>query len=139
MQLVQDTAKAINEGRSKAQLLHAVAVDKPPSELRALGAHSVTDCFTDPCGWLQPGATHNPADSQQAAAAASAVDHQSGSVQWRDLSLLRQLLQPGAVPGLSSSCCLVLAGLSTLLLRHAEVEVSMLLMRVAQHSVLSTS
>jgi hypothetical protein len=134
MQLVQDTATAINEGRSRAQLLHAVAVDKPPSELRGLGAHSVTDCFTDPCVWLQPGTKHTPADSQQAAAAAPAANHQPGSVQWHDLSLLRQLLQPGAVPGLSSSCCLVLAGLSTLLLRHSEIEVSMYVMQAAHHS-----
>lgn len=130
MQLVQDTAKAINEGRSKAQLLHAVAIEKPPSELKALGAHSITDCFTDPCGWLQPGVTSSPADSQQATA--SAVHQQADSVQWRDLSLLRQLLQPGAVPGLSSSCCLVLAGLSTLLLRHSELEVSTCVMQAVQ-------
>ena len=108
-QVVQDTAKAISEGRSRAQLLHAVAIDKPPSELRVLGASSITDCFTDPCGWL-PGATGS--------------ELSDGSVQWQDLQLLRQLLQTGSVPGMAgSSCCLVLAGLSTLLLRHPATQV----------------
>lgn len=123
-----DTAKAISEGRSKAQLLHAAAIDKPPSDPKALGAQSVTDCFTNPCGWLQPSATaaaNTPAVTQAAAAAAGAIlaDCVDTSVQWQDMQLLRQLLQPGAVPGLTGSCCLVLAGLSTLLLRHPDVQV----------------
>lgn len=111
LQLLQDTAKAISEGRSRVQLLQAVAIDKSPSELRALGASSVTDCFTDPCGWLP---TSTPAG-----------DTDAGSIQWRDLQLLRQLLQPGAIPALAAggSCCLVLAGLSTLLLRHPAMQV----------------
>lgn len=138
LQLLQDTAEAISEGRSRAQLLHAVAIDKSPSELRALGANSVTDCFTDPCGWLQQSATSSSADNNQppssqtaaSEAATGAISTQQllrsssvSGVQWQDLQLLRQLLQPGGVPGLSSSCCLVLAGLSTLLLRHSEMEV----------------
>lgn len=128
-----DTARAIKEGRSRAQLLHAVAVDKPPSELKALGAQAITDCFTDPCGWLQQPSSNSGSSSQGTAGAAAAeAGHQLNSssssspdsMQWRDLQMLRQLLQPGAVPA-GSSCCLVLAGLSTLLLRHSEAEVGM--------------
>jgi hypothetical protein len=123
LQLVADTARAIKEGRSRAQLLHAVAVDKPPSELKALGAQAITDCFTDPCGWLQQPRSNSCGSSSQQLNSSSSSSSSPDSVQWRDLQALRQLLQPGAVPA-GSSCCLVLAGLSTLLLRHAEVEVS---------------
>lgn len=129
-----DTARAIKEGRSRAQLLHAVAVDKPPSELKALGAQGITDCFTNPCGWLQQTSSNSgssqgtapaaAAEAGQHATASSSSSSSPDSVQWRDLQMLRQLLQPDAFPA-GSSCCLVLAGLSTLLLRHSEAEVGM--------------
>jgi hypothetical protein len=127
LQLLLDTAKAISEGRSRAQLLHAVAIDKSPSELRALGASSVTDCFTDPFGWL-PSRTptgNTAAGAQPAAEGAAAAEAGANNVQWKDLQLLRQLLQAGAIPALAAggSCCLVLAGLSTLLLRHSAMQV----------------
>jgi hypothetical protein len=132
---VLDTSKAISEGRSKAQLLHAVAMDKPASELKALGANSVTDCFTNPCGWLQPtaAAAASRTSVEPAAAGVAQAHCIDNSVQWQDLQLLRELLQPGAVPGLTGSFCLVLAGLSTLLLRHSDVQV-----RAGGHLTLSS-
>jgi hypothetical protein len=104
--LLTDVSTAIQEGRSQAQQLHAVAVDRPPSELRALGASSVTDLFGDPCGWRQPGGG-------------------SSDVRWTDLQALQRLCQNGlaGVLGAGSSCCLVLAGLSTLLQRHSSMQV----------------
>lgn len=120
LQLVTDTAQAISEGRGKAQLLHTVAVDRSPSDLRALGVTSITDCFTDPCGWVlqpQPG-------SSSAAGGASEPDAPSCSVEWQDLKHIQQTLQSGLLSTAGQcSCCLVLAGLSTLLLRHAEMQV----------------
>jgi hypothetical protein len=105
-------AAAVREGRSQAQRLHAVAIDMSPSELQAAGVHSVTDLFTDPAGWLS---------------CSSAVTEQ---VQWQDLKALQQLAHAdaaawSAAAGVcsSSSCCLVVAGLSTLLLRHPLMQV----------------
>jgi hypothetical protein len=92
--------------------MHAIAIDMPPSELQAAGVQSVTDLFTDPAGWLS---------------CSSAVSEQ---VQWQDLKALQQLVQAdaaawSAAAGVSSngSCCLVVAGLSTLLLRHPLMQV----------------
>jgi hypothetical protein len=80
----------------------------------------VTDLFTDPAGWLS---------------CSRAVTEQ---VQWQDLNALQQLAQAdaaawSAAAGVSSnsSCCLVVAGLSTLLLRHPVMQVCSLL---AEHA-----
>lgn len=111
-QVLTDTAAAVAGGRSQAQRMHAVAVDSPPSELKAAGVHLVTDCFTDPCGWLS---------------CSSATSEQ---VQWQDLKALQLLLQgdaaawataAGISPG--SCCCMAIVGLSTLLLRHPTMQV----------------
>jgi hypothetical protein len=84
----------------------------PPTELKAAGVHSVTDLFTDPAGWLS---------------CSSAVSEQ---VQWQDLKVLQQLAKADAAAwsaaggvGSNSSCCLVVAGLSTLLTRHSVMQV----------------
>lgn len=119
-QVVRDTAQAIAEGRSRAQLLHAVAIDKAPSELRALGVSSITDCFTDPCGWFCVAVQPTQLQQQSLATQASSSSSSNGGVQWHDLQLLRQLLQSQALRG---GCCLLLAGLSTLLMRHGDMEV----------------
>jgi hypothetical protein len=110
--VIQETAAAISEGRSHAQRMHAVAVDVPPSELQAAGVHTVTDLFTDPAGWL------------------SCSSGGTEQVQWQDLKALQQLAQAdaaawSAAAGVSSSgsCCLVVAGLSTLLMRHPLMQV----------------
>eukprot|EP00882_Tetradesmus_deserticola_P026860 GHRQ01029673.1.p2 GENE.GHRQ01029673.1~~GHRQ01029673.1.p2 ORF type:complete len:160 (+),score=29.24 GHRQ01029673.1:2296-2775(+) len=111
-QVVRGTAAAMNEGRSQAQRMHAVAIDMSRSELTAAGVHSVTDLFADPAGWL------------------SCSSGVSGQVQWRDLKVLQQLAQADAAAwdaaaavGSSGSCCLVVAGLSTLLMRHPLMQV----------------
>lgn len=92
--------------------MHAVAVDMPPSELQAAGVHSVSDLFTDPAGWL------------------SCSSSLSEQVQWQDLNALQQLAQADAAAwsaaagvGDNGSCCLVVAGLSTLLMRHPVMQV----------------
>lgn len=113
LQILEDTVGAVNDGRAQAQRVHAVAIDVAPSELSATGAHSVTDCYSDPCGWLSVGAQN----VQQ--------------VYWNDLEALQRLAQAdtagwSAAAGISgpSSCCVAVAGLSTLLLRHHTMQVS---------------
>lgn len=110
--MVRETAVAVSEGRSQAQRMHAVAIDMPRSELAAAGVHSVTNLFADPAGWLS---------------CSSGVSEQ---VQWQDLKVLQQLAQGDAAAwaaaagvGSNGSCCLVVAGLSTLLMRHPLMQV----------------
>jgi hypothetical protein len=95
------------------QRVHAVAIDMPPSELKAAGVHSVSDLFTNPAGWLS---------------CSSGLPEQ---VQWQDLKALQQLAEADAAswgaaagPDSNGSCSLVVAGLSTLLMRHPLIQVS---------------
>lgn len=121
LQLMRDTLQAIGEARSRAQLLHVTAIDMAPSELKSLGVSSVTNCFTDPCSWVEPCSSHSPEESQQGHCSSS------GAELWHDLQMVQQLLQSGLASLLGQtggSCCLVIAGLSTLLLRHSDTEVS---------------
>ncbi|WIA16289.1 hypothetical protein OEZ85_012992 [Tetradesmus obliquus] len=126
-QVVKDLAAAVSEGRSQAQRVHAVAIDMPPSELQAAGVHSVSDLFTDPAGWLS---------------CSSGVLEQ---VQWQDLKALQQLAQADAAAwstaagvGNNGSCCLVVAGLSTLLMRHPVMQVIQVLLALKSCSHVSS-
>jgi hypothetical protein len=107
MQVLEQLRAAIEARRSEGRRLHAIAVDKAPSLLSAAGAHTVTDCYSDPCGWL----------SQQSLG--------QGQWQWQDLQTLQRLARADAgawraAAGVDeqSSCCLVVAGLDTLFHRH---------------------
>jgi len=120
LQLMRDTIQAIGEARSRAQLLHVVAIDMAPSKLRSLGVSSVTNCFTDPCSWVQSCSSHSLVGSHQGHGSSS------GAELWHDLQMMQQLWQSGLASMLGQtggSCCLVIAGLSTLLLRHSDTEV----------------
>eukprot|EP00878_Enallax_costatus_P015900 GHUV01016668.1.p1 GENE.GHUV01016668.1~~GHUV01016668.1.p1 ORF type:complete len:406 (+),score=104.06 GHUV01016668.1:266-1483(+) len=125
--VLQDTFSAVNGERAQAQRVHAVAIDVARSELQAAGVHSVTDCYSDPCGWLS---TSVQAGQQ---------------VQWSDLKALQQLAQADAAgwsaaaevssPG---SCCVVIAGLSTLLMRHPTIHVIQALLALRANPVVSS-
>jgi hypothetical protein len=137
-QVLLQLCKAVQQGRSQARRVHALAVDRPPSELRALGVQRVANAFTDPCGWLatpltqQPGSSSGVGGDQQQ----QQQHHASSSVQWRDLQALQGLCHsphlcssssavetgPGS-DGDAGTACLVVAGLSTLLQRHSSMQV----------------
>lgn len=120
-QVLHSLLDAVKGGRSQSQHVHAIALDTAPSELAAAGVHSVTDCYTDPCSWN----TTSTIDSQQ--------------IRWSDMMAIQQLAGADAAgwraAGVSGSgrCCVVLAGLSTLLMRHQLMQVLASLNLVRMH------
>lgn len=149
-QCTKSLAEAMAQGRSQPRALHLVAAERPPGELLSAAAGgdgssgsggpphtTVTDLFSDPCGWLQPGAAADadaggspwPDDCLDRIAAAAEAAAAAQAAAAADDAAAGSNGDGSSTSG-GGGLCVVIDSLSALLLRHPTARVLRLLERL---------